>query len=150
MKERKNYEPALKVLEFVGCGAVIGVFISTLVVGCLVEDTTGDLVFYSPFIGAVGGGIITFIIGLIKDIKVAKRNLQSRIERLEEEKKVSLLEEVIGNELYPVQLWAVKELGKIGNEKARLVLKKALKHENRRIRHYAAEALNNLMAERKI
>lgn len=150
MKERKDYQPALKVLEFVACGAVIGAIISTWVVGCLAKDTTGDLVFYSPFIGALGGGMITFIIGLIKDIKVVKRNLQSRIEKLEEEEKVSLLEDVIDNELYPVQLWALKELEKTGNEKAHLVLKKALKHENRRIRHHAAEALNNLMLERRI
>lgn len=133
----------MRVLEFVASGAVIGAIISTLVVGCLVGDTTIKIAHYSLFVGALGGGAIAFVIGLIKDIKVVKKTLQSRIEKLEEEEKVSLLENVVYNELYPVQLWAVRELQKIGTERAYSVLRRALKHENRRIRHHAAEILNN-------
>lgn len=146
----KNYEAGLKVLELVGGGAVIGAIASILIVGCLMENTTGKLALCSPFIGGVGGGVLIFIIGLIKDIKIVKRNLQSRTEGLEEEEKVLLLEDVIYNELYPVQLWAVEELKKIGNERAYLVLKKVLKHENPRLRHHAAEAVNNFFRRKNL
>ncbi len=55
-----------------------------------------------------------------------------------------LLAVVLEKELTPIKIWAIKELGKIGNENAVDELKKASSYNSNYIRREALEALKKL------
>ena len=63
------------------------------------------------------------------------------------EEKVTLLAKVLEKELVPIKIWAIKELGKIGNKKAILELKKALDYNSKYVRRKTLEVLKKLNVE---
>ena len=120
-----------RVVEATGCGVIIGAVLG-LLTGVFITGSTDDSVIRRfIFGGIIFGGTISFISGLIRDIHEVKKTLAKKMKRLNESEKTSLLAEVLGKELIPVQVWAIKELGEIGNGNAIDKLKKALNHSSR-------------------
>ena len=69
------------------------------------------------------------------------------MKELKIEEKVFLLAKVLEKELIPIKIWAIKELGKIGNDDAILELKKAQESNSNYIRKETLEVLKKLNAE---
>lgn len=64
------------VTEAVGCGAIIGAIAGILIGVSITGDGNAPVVEYFVIGGAILGGIITFVGGLIRDVYKIKRDLQ--------------------------------------------------------------------------
>lgn len=131
-----------RVISTVGSGIIIGAFIGVL----LGTFITGSISASNIVVWAILGGIFTFIGGLLRDFQKIKEALTEKMKGLNEEERISLLGRALEKELIPIQVWAIKELGKIRNEKAIYELKKALNHNSRYIQKKATESLKKLAA----
>ncbi|MBE0478633.1 hypothetical protein IBX65_05885 [Candidatus Aerophobetes bacterium] len=60
---------AARALEMVGCGAVVGAIAFTIIAGFITDAKSVPLMTYSPFIGALFGGAVSFAVILFADFK---------------------------------------------------------------------------------
>lgn len=88
-----SFEDNSKIVEYVGCGAIIGAIGFTIFASFITDARPTFLMNYSPLLGGLIGGFISFILSLAYRLVNGKK--EETLERSEKEKvKRSLKEEI--------------------------------------------------------
>ena len=89
MSTRKilNSHYTMRMLETGGCGAVIGAIAFTIIAGFITNAEQVPLMTYSPLIGGVCGGAVSFLIALAADFRKIKE-FQEKMAHLEKNQKI--------------------------------------------------------------
>jgi len=130
----------MRMLETGGCGAVIGAIAFTIIAGFITNAEQVPLMTYSPLIGGVCGGAVSFLIALAADFRKIKE-FQEKMAHLEKNQKIGFLRKNINSSICPLQLRAIAELKKMNTPEAYEVLREASRREISPVRNEILKAL---------
>ncbi len=78
-----NFEGNTKIVEYVSSGAIIGAIGFTIFAGLITDAKTTFLMNYSPLLGGLIGGFVSFILNLASRlIKGKKKDLKRKSEKI--------------------------------------------------------------------
>jgi len=130
----------VRMLEIGGSGAVIGAIAFTIIAGFITDAQPVPLMRYSPLIGGLVGGLVSFFVILVVDFKKI-REFREKIATLNKRQKMGFLQEIISSHIYPLQISAIAELKRMATSEAYQILKEASKNEDSLIREEIKKAL---------
>lgn len=151
MEKRKILTPyySVRIMEIGGSGAILGAIVFTIIAGFITDAQPTFLMRYSPLIGGLLGGVISFFVAVLEDFKRIKK-FREKIPSLHGKQKTEFLEENINSHIYPLQLQAIVELERMANPDASRILREAARKEDNFIRKEIQRVLEEKMREQKV